>query len=439
MVKRDANIDLLFRNGLKDMEVLPPADVWDNISPSLRLSRDSGWIFRIAAGVAAMVSLGLLSYYVGMRSSENLLQPVVSEQVEFTDDVAVPENNSLPVSSASTQAISTDGISDATLAFVPVSDNMLSPFLTPVNNLTDNTEETISPFDVDRSTLRYEENTPEKLKYITNNELLSGDAYGINLVPQDLAKIEKWKVGARVSPTYLSSSLKAANQSMNGSLDESALLSYTGGVTVSFKVTSRFSLQTGLYYSSLGRQISGIESYSGFSPVAGTKSGSLFGVATGTGTISSSNRNIFLVDVLSTRITSQYTVDNFDPVKADLTPFGNELKQNFEYLEIPFMLSYKIIDKKVDFNVLGGLSYNFLLGNSTYAIGEGTSVLIGTTEGVDPILLSSALGMSLEYALSQRLSFNFEPTFRYFLNSEGRISLDNPYTFGLFSGLYFNF
>jgi hypothetical protein len=31
MDERGANIDILFRNGLKDYEVLPPPEVWNNI------------------------------------------------------------------------------------------------------------------------------------------------------------------------------------------------------------------------------------------------------------------------------------------------------------------------------------------------------------------------------------------------------------------------
>ena len=33
MDEKGANIDLVFRNGLKDFEVLPPPEVWDNIHP----------------------------------------------------------------------------------------------------------------------------------------------------------------------------------------------------------------------------------------------------------------------------------------------------------------------------------------------------------------------------------------------------------------------
>lgn len=440
MVKRDANIDLLFRNGLKDLEALPPTDVWDYISPAIRPSREIGWIFRIAAGVAAMVSLGLLAYYVGVRSSDIVLQPVTAGLFEFADDGAVPESTTPLFTRSSPQTSGITDAADGILAYIPINNNQLSGLLLPVKNLTDNASEIIAAVDGDNNALRIEDFIPDKLEYLGYSEMFVEPVSGIELAPQTKMKIEKWKIGAKISPTYLSSSLRAANQSLNGSLDESALLSYTGGVSVSYKVTPRFSLHTGIFYSSLGRQVSGINSYSGFSPVAGTKSGSLFGVKTGIGTVNSTNHDIFLTDGTSTRITSFYTIDNFDPVKADLNLFGNKLKQSFEYLEIPIMLSYKIIDKKIDFNLLGGISYNFLLSNSAFAVGDnGTEVFIGTTEGVEPLLFSSALGLSLEYSLNDKISFNFEPTFRYFLNSDGRISINNPYTFGLFSGLYYNF
>ncbi len=62
----------------------------------------------------------------------------------------------------------------------------------------------------------------------------------------------------------------------------------------------------------------------------------------------------------------------------------------------------------------------------------------------DSIAYSSAahLGMGMEYSITNNLSFNFEPTFRYYLNSfnnlAGMSSL-HPYTFGVFSGLSYKF
>ena len=68
MVDREANIDVVFRNGLKDYEVLPPADVWDNIRPAVRKNQKPVVILRAAAMIAVLLSLSFLAY----RWSQNL-------------------------------------------------------------------------------------------------------------------------------------------------------------------------------------------------------------------------------------------------------------------------------------------------------------------------------------------------------------------------------
>ena len=49
MDDRKANIDLLFRNGLKDFEVLPPPEVWNNILPAIRKKQRYVALLRTAA------------------------------------------------------------------------------------------------------------------------------------------------------------------------------------------------------------------------------------------------------------------------------------------------------------------------------------------------------------------------------------------------------
>ena len=61
MFEREPNIDVVFRNGLKNMEVLPPADVWDNIPPMPVRKSPLRTITGIAAGVAALVSIALFA------------------------------------------------------------------------------------------------------------------------------------------------------------------------------------------------------------------------------------------------------------------------------------------------------------------------------------------------------------------------------------------
>ena len=79
MFRREPNIDVVFRNGLKDLEVLPPSDVWDNIPPLPVKRSPYRVIVRIAAGVAAMVSLAMLAtWYVRSNNTTEDRLPVLA-------------------------------------------------------------------------------------------------------------------------------------------------------------------------------------------------------------------------------------------------------------------------------------------------------------------------------------------------------------------------
>jgi len=57
MDEKEAKIDLVFRNGLKDYEVLPPPEVWDSISPAVRKQQRAYIILRAAAMIAVLFTL----------------------------------------------------------------------------------------------------------------------------------------------------------------------------------------------------------------------------------------------------------------------------------------------------------------------------------------------------------------------------------------------
>jgi hypothetical protein len=222
---------------------------------------------------------------------------------------------------------------------------------------------------------------------------------------------------------------------------EEPLFSYSGGVAFSYKISKRFSIQSGLYYSSLGQKVDGIYSFSGFQKYISSKGGPNFEVPTTSGTVYTSNPDVFLAAYGNGKVLTAYTNDVFDPQKASLQYISNSLTQNLSYLELPVILRYKIIDKTIGINLIGGLSYNLLVNNSAYAMKDGTKYPVGDTKGLNPLALSSSLGMGMEYNLSGKLSLNLEPTFRYYLNpfSVTTGSFIHPYSFGIFSGVSYKF
>ena len=59
---------------------------------------------------------------------------------------------------------------------------------------------------------------------------------------------------------------------------------------------------------------------------------------------------------------------------------------------MPVILRYKLIDKSIDFNLIGGLSYNLLVNNSVHTVIDGSKYNVGKTAGLNPFMVSSSVG-----------------------------------------------
>lgn len=441
MADREANIDVVFRNGLKDYEVLPPADAWDTIRPAVRKNQKPVIIMRAAAMIAVVLSLSFLAYKWSMNLSDRLGSFTLAVNPES-------ENLSNPVPAVSTYRQSaTPVVARLELQQLPSNTATEVPITDAGDNQVPsvvlNSIETESKPSLRENSLKSNNNfLPLDENYTEHLNIGSFTPATVTGIPEK-AQDTRWTIAALVSPTYYSGfnpDHNALTSMVNSK--EQAVISYTGGLAFTYKINKRLSVESGLYYSSLGNELSGISSYSGFYNYDKTKGDHNFEVLTTNGTVYTSTSDVFLIDKISTiRIRTDYTSDVFDPTKANLKYLDNSLTQNFSYLELPLFLKYKLIDKTIDFNVIGGLSSNFLVNNAVYSTQNGGKYQVGKTEGMNPIAFSSSLGMGMEYNFSKNLSLNLEPTFRYYINpftgAEGmRI---HPYSFGIFSGLSYKF
>jgi hypothetical protein len=282
--------------------------------------------------------------------------------------------------------------------------------------------------------------TPQSYSQVSSREIKYHD---LPYNPENIAaKVNRWSIAAMASPTYYSR-INSGGDELSSQLmsTEQPLFSYSGGVSFSYKISKRFSIQSGLYYSSLGQKVDGISSFSGFGQYNTSKGDHSFEVLTANGTVFTSNPDVFLSSNNADRIVTAYTKDVFDPKKASLQPVSNSLSQNFSYLEFPVVVRYKIVDKTIGINLIGGLSYNLLVHNTVTTTLDGNVYPVGDTKGLNPLSLSSSLGMGVEYNLSGNLSLNLEPTFRYYLNpfSVSTGTFMHPYSFGIFSGVSYKF
>lgn len=438
MADERANIDLLFRNGLKDFEVLPPPEVWNNILPIIRKKQRSLVFLRTAALIAILLSVSFLAYRMSRQIPSSFNEPVISfgqdqifRQAVPADPAlvrTVPSGDRMAVSPgigqqaaglAGTNADSTDG-QDGLQGFV----SETSP------------PEFSSNFMVPSSLVDFRR--PETVANESNS--FSNPAFE-PVIEEAVKKNDKWTLTAMASPMYYLRPGSPGGEVAGSFPLEQSRLSYSGGVGFSYKISRKLSIQSGLYYSSVGNEVDNIQSFSGFRQFDYTKGDHNFMVHTSAGLIQTDNPDVFLADNMSERVVTMYTRDVFDPTKASLPMIDNSLFQNFGYLEMPVVLRYKILDRDIDFNLVGGMSYNLLVNNSVHAMIGGSKYDIGKTAGLNSFLVSSSLGMGMEYTISDKISLNLEPTFRYYLNPFSSISgiSGNPYSFGIFSGLSYRF
>lgn len=446
MNERDANIDIVFRNGLRDFEALPPPGVWDDIKPLIKRKQRSYILISTAALIAIVFSLSLLAYRWSREVSTGL----------DTNDMALAGEDVSPVIAPSTQKILPVAVNETIMSRAS---SLFTGTDTQVINESAVSEMDDAPIafssgrtfnignDSENSLNDAENSLHEPLMKIFNP--VQKNSFAILTADQQYTpditatkSPERWSIAAMASPTYYSKfGIGSDDISKQMSSSEQSLISYTGGVALSYKINKRFTVQTGIYYSSIGQQIDGIQSFGGFQPFSNSKGGHNFEVLTTNGTIFTDNSDVFLQANSGSRVITAYNNDVFDPQKANLQPLNNTLYQDFNYLELPVVLKYKIIDKAVAFNLIGGVSYNFLVNNDVYTMVDGGKYQVGTTKGLNSFTLSSSLGMGMEYSFSKNLSLNLEPTFRYYLNpfsgTEG--STIHPYSFGLFSGISYKF
>jgi len=440
MDDRGANIDLVFRNGLKDFEVLPPPDAWDNIHRGIKGRHRPFILLRVAAIISVVLSMSFLAYRLSREISTEPGSTVM----------ALNEEAALPGYKRDLKTTVTDSGKEKNI--IHKSQKTLITVTPDLNNLSVNEKSTSPAFAI----------LPEI------NMLSTGKAkppYGLPLAYRNSSKknifiikkpeqqyvpgnstiksANKWSVAALASPTYYSR-FNSGNSDLSNQLmaSEQPQISYSGGVAFSYKLNKRFSIQSGLFYSSLGQVVDGINSFAGFQKYDITKSDHNFEVLTTNGTVYTNNADVFLIsDGPGERILTNYTKAVFDPEKANLQYINNSLHQNFSYLELPILLRYKFIDKTIDLNLIGGVSYNMLINNSVYTVNDGSKYPIGKTEGLNLMSLSSSLGMGMEYNFSSKLSLNLEPTFKYYLNPFNQTagSKIHPYSFGIFSGVSYKF
>ena len=265
----------------------------------------------------------------------------------------------------------------------------------------------------------------------------------------------KFILGGSVSPMYNYRNLNDAQSSpvvyspyeVPG--NETGIISVSGGLNLRMEGKSRWSFETGVLYSQVGQEVSQNENRPVYASVSEMYSSSSYNLKN----VSSSvmprmvnslgeirfNNNTTLGLENNLRKSGVYLATPSDVY--DYQPGSSTLKQLLDYIEIPFMARYALLNSKAVISLAGGFSTNFLIGNAVYVTESGESVYAGKTEGIYNVTYSSTVGIGVELPIGRSFRFSLEPRFKYFLrpvNSMGMYEF-HPYSIGVFGGISFIF
>lgn len=455
MKKHSEIVDRYFRERLERFEQQPSQAVWNQITTKLghnRKKRAVLVIFRIAASMALLLSLSI-GYYFMDRKINRETSPVSSN---LQHNNATNEKPVLPKQTAENKTalpvVKNTGSAYRPIPEIKATEN-LKPSYEKLAAITHSEYQGLIPvtrsgYLLARSVSPGPDDSPD-VALTTNPE------YGPPEIT-DPPKAGRWVLGSEVAPLYSYRTISSDNldpeiiNTLNKS--ESGLLAFAGGLNVSFSPGRRLSVQSGVYYSRYGQEKNKVESYQfNNTEYSGSKSssGRYLNIANSTGVIYSTQPENGSFDQVVSNST-EIAGGNFYFANLDGPGFTSytgaeesdiNIVQYFDYLEIPLSLKYKIIDRKLDFSVSGGMVTNFLVGNMVKMEQNGEKRRFGKTSGISQINYLGSVGLGLEFPLMTGVAFTFEPRFRYYINPIDKSSQINvhPYSFGIFAGVHYIF
>lgn len=471
-MKKDQNIDELFREKLLNFEQEPPTYLLENIlAKAAAERRKKKIILWRALGVAASLLLAFIAgWQINNLDSQKARQSIEIARTEIQDvktgiDIQEPEATGVQVDDKSQL----------------LSDNLRSIQLN--KNETSNTKtakQRRNKFNETAENLRSEESAVLKTIHRLEQRFKTNSYNALALAKMKISDKEKelealtidqqimkqnqemlrtkksendkarWIVGALVSPEYSVSRSSHSKTYASNMLNTASTnpVDLGGGISVEVKTGKRWSLQSGVYYSALGQSSGNSYNSSGTDKMFAadpTRISEYFN--TNVSIDPGSNKMLMnstagVIEFsgipngieIGTNIEDKGLATNVVVSEASFT-------QNFEYIEIPVYLRYTVIDSRFDVEMLGGFSSNVLVGNQTFMETGSVNSLIGKTRDMQSVNYSGTLGLGLKYGLSKRLFLNVEPRIKYYLNSLNNSAAVTykPYTFGVFSGLSYQF
>lgn len=460
MLENQKKIDDLFNDFLHDYEEEVPSFVWNNLKTELKAKKRTHVLYYFkatAASIALLITFGLGYFVSDLNLNKNNKAKTLQQDRNklFSLGKSRPSGDSLDI-------VETDKLPDESVVNKQKEDLYKYAMALKESDLMFQIAnyEKIRIYDTNQLYRKYQfideiftskdyENEENQNLIVNNlserksNQLLTDTLLlekenlheGGFLLKNENKKASAWSFGTKFSPVFLmgdNASQESSNVNNDGiksavksdkpnvNSKEKPLTSYSGGVNVNYHLSRRFSVESGIFYS---------QKRQGSDNLIGSQDNEFGGddltvyTPSGTRTIDPIDNGTVLRSSYST---TYYTLNaNFI--------------SNAEYIELPLIFRYKLIDQKVSLDVMSGFSTNFLVSNSSFILSEDQELWSGENENMNSILYGATVGLGVNYNFYQNFTFNLEPTFKYSMLPENSVFRKYPYSFAVFAGFSYRF
>lgn len=453
MLNENKDIDQLFRDKLEDFEKTPPSFLWTNIQARLD-EKQNGLRFTMVktVGIAAAILLAFLAGWwitnptdkgtipQNSVAIQNKINPgadtSTNKTTEAVERLSVNANPVASVNSKNSHKVDKTSSSNlSTLATFAANTSF-------INKMNDKAEPKTSELELFNSEKEFLSKLQSKFKlakkltdWITISKNDSTTNIGSNLKSLNINPFNntstgettsmaynnpvkntsgRWSLKAEIAPIFngqpqnnrQGSSLFSGSQNYSSQKTQSSN-TVSAGMMAGYKVGKHLVVKSGLVYNKI-RQTTSHVNLMGANPTS-----NILGYAMSASTPSG---QVVLTRKGNSSMDDAMNFSNLSGISTSYSSNG-ELNQNIEFIEIPLQATYKLISKKVNVGLTGGISTNILVGNSANLSENGTGIGSGETASMRHIVYSGAVGVEVGYEITNRIVFTVEPRLKRYINS----------------------
>lgn len=452
MQNNEHKIDDLFREKLSGFQAPPPPEVWDRVAESMGHKRRKRrailiWSFSGAASI-------LLAFLLGWQLSNS----VMSDQELYArlDEIKHDRGHNVVLESKIEQHIG------LIVTHQQINTTIVAGFEERRPHASTRKVHDAMPLLASNIGILPDQSILYPELVTTSEEFLSEADRAIieanSLALNQTVETDKgaWSVGVQGSPVFRfeDMAMEGANYDFaTDAVQNQVAYSYkpnvSAGVSVAYEASSRVSIISGLNYADVSQSSGGVAlSNAGHNwvldqaEVANAEDRYYGESLTNTSATNNVilNTQIGLANVVLPEGTSLASVKNMNALLPEVAQ-NFDYDQHARYIEVPMLMRYKLVDKRLGIHLLGGINTNVLVDNSVLIGNESELVARGQIEGLRTLTWSSSLGMGLNFELFDRVQLSLEPTLKVQLNSLNSQQYINarPYTVGVFSGISYSF